>query len=103
MQNNLIPQISHGCMEMKGEERNIRMARGSNENAVEEKMNKEKQVCTRKGCSCPDQYWGNPYPDGRVNTLLIGYQYLLQNIDYAMSYVVIKIYVFYLLFLLQQL
>lgn len=46
MQNNLIPQISHGCMEMKGEEINIRMARGSNENAVEGKMNKEKQVCT---------------------------------------------------------
>lgn len=30
-------------MEMRGEEINIRMARGSNENAVEEKMNKEKQ------------------------------------------------------------
>lgn len=47
MQNNLIPQISHGRVEMKGEETNIRIARGSNNNTVEEKRNKETEVCTR--------------------------------------------------------
>lgn len=43
MQSNLIPQISKGCMEMKGEEINIRTSGGSNKNAVEGKKTKQKK------------------------------------------------------------
>lgn len=43
------------------------------------------------GCSCPDQYQSNPYPDRPLNTLLIGYQYPLQSIDYIMFSAVTRI------------
>lgn len=43
------------------------------------------------GRSCPDQYQSNPYPDTPLNTLLIGYQYLLQSIDSIMFYAVTRI------------
>lgn len=33
----------------------------------------------------------NPYPDTRLNTLLIGYQYPLQSIDYIMFSAVTRI------------
>lgn len=42
MQNNLIPQISHGRAEVKGEETNRRTARGSKEDAVEGKDEQRK-------------------------------------------------------------
>lgn len=47
MRNNLILQISQECMEMKGEEINIRTAGGSSKNAVEgNKTNKKTSAHT---------------------------------------------------------